>query len=115
DGRYLVTIDNFLATDYDLAGIREEALYQGAGLHDLLDRHRQRVGAAQGLALPFSKDPTADYRDVMARRVEVLAQRGYAYFADRERGVWRYTNEGAVRLSLGMHWTLLRRIARRAS
>jgi hypothetical protein len=117
DGRYLVTVDNAKASEYDLTGLRAEALYPAAGLRVLLDRHRQRVAAAAGLALPFSaQDPMADHRDLIGRRVELLVQRGYAQFVDRNRGVWRYTARGAMRLALGLNWTLLRRsITRQAT
>jgi hypothetical protein len=110
DGRCLVTIDNQKASEYDLAGLRQEMLCPGLGLRALVEQHRRRAAAAQALALPFSRqDPLSEHRDMMGRRVDLLVQRGHATYLDRNAGVWRYTARGAMRLALAGHLRLWRR------
>jgi len=114
DGRYLLTFDDQKASEYDLSGLRSEVLCPKAGLRALLEQHRRRAAAAQGLALPYSpRDPLSDHREMLARRVDLLVQRGHAQFVDRTAGVWRYTARGAMQLALGGHWTAWRRVVKR--
>ena len=110
DGRYLVTLNDQRASEYDLSGLREEALLPQASLVPLLAYHRRRASSPGRLSLSYSdSDPLADHRDCLSRKVEATVQRGYAYFSDRSAGVWHYTIRGAILLSLGGHWRKFRR------
>jgi hypothetical protein len=108
DGRGLVTLNNSLAGEYDIAGFRREAVAQGADLERLLARHRARLTAAG--VLPYSAaDPLAEHAAFMRARVEALVAAGNAGYLDDEQTAWKYSVKGAVLFAVKAHAANVRR------
>jgi hypothetical protein len=97
DGCRLVTVDNQSLSEVDLAGLVNEALVSGADIYGLLLSHNSRMESAAAPAIPFSlTDPLGDFRAALTRRIDRLAQRGYARFLDTTQNAWKYTLKGAL-------------------
>ena len=112
NGKCLTTLDDERGSEYDLAGLAQEAVYSGVPLEALLDSHRRRVASAEAPALPYS-DPVSDHREMLSRRISTLAQRGYATFCGETGEGWRYTAKGALVATFASYWAGLRRGLRR--
>jgi hypothetical protein len=108
DGRCLMTVNNSLAGEYDIAGLKREAVVPGADLKKLLARHRERMSAWG--TLPYSAaDPLADHAAFMRSRVEALVAAGNAGYLDDEQTAWRYSVKGAVLFAVKANVANMRR------
>jgi hypothetical protein len=114
DGRCLVTVDDpQVEEEWDLAGLRDGALFAGVPVDELVARHRERISAAAVAAVPYSSDPLADHREMLQRRIRILVENGHASWLDGGEA-WRYTLKGALRSLLASVWRPGRRPARSA-
>jgi hypothetical protein len=111
NGRCLATLDTEAGSEYDLAGLIQEAVYPRAPLEQLLHAHRGAVGAADAPALPYS-DAAAEHRELLSRRIRHLVDRGYAVLGETGES-WRYSPKGAVVATLASYWAGVRRGLRR--
>jgi hypothetical protein len=108
NGRCLATLDDEKGSEYDLAGLTQEAVHSGVPLAALLDAHRQRVASAEAPGLPYA-DAVADHREMLSRRIHSLVQRGYATFCGEAGEGWRYTANGALVVTFRSYGAGLRR------
>ncbi len=92
DGRVLCTTSEI--GEQDISGAEEQQTWPGLPLKALVEKHERRLTDA---VEPFPADaPLAGLFDIRRRKADALVARGYAYYLDDERKVWRYTLKGAV-------------------
>jgi hypothetical protein len=111
NGRCLATLDNEAGSEYDLAGLIQEAVHPRASLEKLLYAHRSAVAVAEAPALPYS-DPAGEHRELLTRRIRHLVNKGYAVLSETGEW-WRYSPKGAVVATLASYWAGMRRRLRR--
>jgi hypothetical protein len=79
-----------------MSGMTEQFVLARADFAELLGRHRERIAAADSLAVPFSADdPLTDLRAFRAARVDRLVALGIAKFLDEQHRWYKYTVKGA--------------------
>ena len=108
NGRCLATLDNEACSEYDLAGLIQEAVHPRVPLETLLQLHRRAVSAADAPGLPYT-DALAEHRELLSRRIRHLVDKGYASFSGETGDWWRYSPKGALVATLASYWAGVRR------
>jgi hypothetical protein len=112
NGRCIATLDNEAGSEFDLAGVIDEAVHPRAPLETLLQIHRRAVAAAEVPALPYS-NASAEHRELLCLRIRNLVHKGYANFSGETGEWWRYSTRGALAATLASYWAGVRRGLRR--
>jgi hypothetical protein len=101
DGR-VVTTTNY-AGEQDISGIEEQVTWPQMPFGALYVKHTERFNEIA--VEPFkSESALAEYFDIRRYKADALVARGYAYYLDGDRKVWRYNLKGAMAFYFTSTW-----------
>ncbi|MBK5257909.1 MAG: hypothetical protein JJE39_17935 [Vicinamibacteria bacterium] len=100
DGTMIASMSDLKGMEYDLSGLVKSAVFPGASLEKLIDRHRDRLTASGRKILRYSeRGAVSEHRDALRRRVARLSDLGYAAPKDPAWERWSYTIPGALQVT----------------
>ncbi len=101
NGRILCTTNEI--GEQDISGVEDQVTWPHFGFAGLVEKHGQRL--SEIAAQPFNDDSALrKFFNIRRSKADGLVERGYAYYLNDERLVWRYTLRGALTLYVIGTW-----------
>ena len=101
NGRILCTTNEI--GEQDISGVEDQVTWPHSDFAALVEKHSQRL--TEIVAQPFNDDSALrEFFDMRRSKADGLVERGYAYYLNDERLVWRYTLRGDLTLYVIGTW-----------